>query len=383
VVDAAALKASWALVAAQGDEAAEVFYAVLFTSAPKLRGMFPPSMAAQRDRLLHALGHIVSNVDDTGLLTGFAAQLGRDHRKYGVLAEHYPIVGQALVETLRRALGSGWTPALAADWAAAYQTVARVMRDAAQQAAGSMPAWWLAEVTGVQRRAPEITVFTVRPDYPYDYLPGQSAAVESERRPRVWRYLSPANAPRPDGCLEFHVRAVPGGMLSPALVYQLQVGDTVKLGPPVGHTLTGYRHTDRDLLLIAGGTGLAPLRAIVEDLAATGTGRAVTLIVGASTAAGLYDLDHLRHLAVRLPRLSVVAAVAHGPLRGARRGDAVDVALGAGRWAGHDIYLCGSPGMLAGTRARLVAAGYPAPQIRSEDYTQHVHPTVMDHALRR
>jgi ferredoxin-NADP reductase len=132
------------------------------------------------------------------------------------------------------------------------------MFEAAEQAAGRAPAWWPAEVTAVQRRTPQIGVFTVRADYPYDYLPGQAVAVESERRPRVWRHLSPANPPRPEETIEFHVRAVPGGMLSPALVYQLQPGDTIRLGPPVGHALTGFRHTDRDLLLIAGGTGLAP-----------------------------------------------------------------------------------------------------------------------------
>jgi hemoglobin-like flavoprotein len=137
MVDTAALKASWAQVATRGDEAAEVFYAVLFTTAPELRGMFPPSMVAQRDRLLHALGNIISHVDDARVLAGFAAQLGRDHRKYGVLAEHYPIVGKALIETLRRGLGGGWTPWLAADWAAAYQKVAR--GDVRGRGAGSRP----------------------------------------------------------------------------------------------------------------------------------------------------------------------------------------------------------------------------------------------------
>jgi NAD(P)H-flavin reductase/hemoglobin-like flavoprotein len=382
-LDAAALKASWAKVAAYGDEAAEIFYAVLFTSAPQLRGLFPPSMAAQRDRLLHALGHIVSNVDDSGLLTGFAAHLGRDHRKYGVRAEHYPLVGQALVETLRRALGPEWTPALAANWTAAYHTVATLMSNAAEQAERSTPAWWTAKVTDVARRTSQVTVFTARPNYPYDYVPGQSVSVESELRPRVWRYLSPANAPRADGSLEFHVRAVPGGMLSPALVYQLQPGDSVRLGSPVGRALTTYRHTDRDLLLIAGGTGLAPLRAIVEDLANAGTDRRVTLIVGADIFGGLHDVERLWHLQETQPWLTVIPAVRYGALRGAQRGSAVDVALNVGRWSGHDIYVCGSPEMLAATRRQLLTAGYSPQQIHSEDYTQHPHAPVTEQAFRR
>ncbi|MBO0871445.1 MAG: hypothetical protein J2P15_23065 [Micromonosporaceae bacterium] len=377
------LKASWARVVAHGDEAAEVFYAVLFTSAPQLRSMFPPSMAAQRDRLLHALGHIISNVDDAQVLASFAAQLGRDHRKYGVRNEHYPLVGYALLETLRRALGPEWTQAMAANWTEAYRAVAALMNKAAEQAEGSTPPWWLAKVTDVARRAPQVAVFTARPDYSYEYLPGQSVSVQSELRPGVWRYLSPANAPRTDGSLEFHVRAVAGGMLSPALVYQLQPGDDIRLGSPVGHALTTYRDTNRDLLLLAGGTGLAPLRAIVEDLIATGTDRRATLVVGAGTAAGLYDLQHLLLLQQNRPWLRVIPALQHGSLPGAQRGTAVDVAVSGGPWAGHEIYVCGPPGMLATARDRLLAAGCSPQQIHHEDYTQHPYAPAIDQAPRR
>ncbi|MFC7761892.1 FAD-binding oxidoreductase [Catellatospora bangladeshensis] len=74
----------------------------------------------------------------------------------------------------------------------------------------------------------------------------------------MWRLLSPANTPRADGTIEFHVRAQPGGELSPALVHQLREGDQVRLGAPVGRRLTLTPGGGRDLLLIAAGTGLAP-----------------------------------------------------------------------------------------------------------------------------
>jgi NAD(P)H-flavin reductase/hemoglobin-like flavoprotein len=383
-VDTAALKASWARVAGLGGQAAEVFYAVLFTAAPKLRGMFPVSMTAQRDRLLHALGHIVSHVDDPHTLASFAAQLGRDHRKYGVLAEHYPLVGQALLETLRRGLGAAWTPDLARDWAAAYHHVATLMCEAAEQAAGRTPAWWQAEILQVDRRAPDVTVLSVRPDYPYEYLPGQSVPVETEHRPRVWRYLSPANAPRADGTIEFHVRAVPGGALSPVLVYQLRAGDTVKLGAPLGEALTGYRTTGRDLLLIAGGTGLAPMRAIIDDLTAGGgAGRLVTLVVGAHTAMGLYDRRVLHHRAATTRWLRLVEAVQQGPLYGANRGTAVEVALATGSWPHAEVYLCGSPTMVAATHRQLQAAGHDPGRLHSETYSYHAYPPLTRQPARR
>ena len=52
----------------------------------------------------------------------------------------------------------------------------------------------------------EIAVLTVRPEEPLRYLPGQSFAMEVERRPRLWRYSSPANAPREDGSIELTCR---------------------------------------------------------------------------------------------------------------------------------------------------------------------------------
>ena len=62
-MDAAALKESWAIVAKSGDEVPLYFYSHLFLSHPELRELFPISMAAQRDKLVTALGTIVSNVD--------------------------------------------------------------------------------------------------------------------------------------------------------------------------------------------------------------------------------------------------------------------------------------------------------------------------------
>jgi NAD(P)H-flavin reductase/hemoglobin-like flavoprotein len=359
-VDVAALRASWARVRAHGDDAPALFYALLFTMAPELRPMFPIAMTAQRDRLLAALGQIVSHVDDGEALVSYVEQLGRDHRRFAVAEHHYPIVGQALLATLQRILGPAWTPRLAADWAAAYRLVADTMIDAAARAALTSPPWWDATVTSVQRRTAQVTVLTVRPALPFPFHPGQSVAVEYPRRPRLWRYFSPANAPRADGTIELHVRAVRAGQVSPALAYRCEPGESLRLGAPVGTALCGYRSSRRDLLLIGGGTGLAPLRSIVESLAGTGDPRDVTFVVGADTAAELYDLPALCALEATWPGLTVVGAIADRRPGPGRRGTAVEVALRHRDWSTHDIYVCGSPAMVAGTRTALHCAGYPS-----------------------
>jgi NAD(P)H-flavin reductase/hemoglobin-like flavoprotein len=373
-VDAARLKATWAKAAALGDAVPAFFYAVLFVAHPELRQLFPVSMAAQRDRLFTALGRIVSSVDDTDTLVPYVAQLGRDHRRFDVQPEHYPAVGEALLTTLEHFLGDEWTPEVAADWQAAYGVLAQVMVNAAAEAAGSTPAWWEADVIAHERRTPEIAVLQIVPRQRYGFVPGQSFAAETAYRPRVWRYLSPANAPRDDGTIELHVRAVDGGGVSSALVHAAQPGDTLRMGAPVGTRLTLTGDVERDLLLIAGGTGLAPLRALTEQVAWQGGRRRVQLFVGARTAADLYDLAWLQLMASRYPWLTVVPAVSADPLFGGEQGDVVDVALRRGRWDNHEVYVCGSAPMVAGTVDRLTRAGFDPARLRIEDFDSGYSP---------
>ena len=203
------------------------FYSRLFVAVPEIRRMFPLSMVAQRDRLVTALGYTVSHVDDLERLVPYLEELGRDHRRFGALAEHYGPVGDALLATLGDFLGPDWSLELVQDWADAYGLVASTMIAAAEAAARSTPAAWVAEVVGHERRTFDIAVVTVQPEERYDYLPGQSMAVETAARPRLWRYYSPANAPREDGSSELHVRRVPGGPVSSALVDRTQLGDLV------------------------------------------------------------------------------------------------------------------------------------------------------------
>ncbi|MBN3586123.1 flavohemoprotein, partial [Algoriphagus aestuarii] len=92
--------------------------------------------------------------------TAFLAQLGRDHRRFDVRPEHYPIVGQALLHTLAQGLGPAWTPELAAKWSAAYDLVSRLMIEAANESAAREPARWDAEIVAHERRAGDIAVIT-------------------------------------------------------------------------------------------------------------------------------------------------------------------------------------------------------------------------------
>ncbi|WP_406044762.1 globin domain-containing protein [Micromonospora sp. NBC_00898] len=369
-MDAARLKQSWSLVAAHGDQVPLYFYSTLFLAYPETRQMFPTNMAGQRDRLVTALGHIVSHVDQVDRLVGFLQDLGADHRKFAVRAEHYPAVGEALLATLRHFLGEEWTDELAQDWAAAYGLVAQVMTEAAQAAEAVNPPWWVAEILAHERRAFDVAVLTVRPQYLLPFTPGQSIGV-SHPAVRSWRYYSPANAPRADGTLELHVRAAPGGAVSSRLVYGCAVGDQIHLAAPVGDRLMLWSAGSSDLLLLASGTGWAPVKALVEQVAAEGARRKVDLYVGARSHSEFYDNDAIDKLAASYPWLTVSYVVGMDLRRPGEFVQPVDRALADGDWRSRHVYICGSDEMVSHSVTALTQGGYHAGQLHHEGFGKH------------
>ena len=366
-IDTAALKANFAEVAGHGpDVIAQYFYSYLFLRYPETRDMFPPSMTKQRDRLVGALVRIVTNVDNVGELVPYLEDLGRDHRKFGTLAGHYPAVGEALITTLRHFSGDSWTDQLHGDWAAAYGIVAGAMSTAAQKVDESEPAWWDADITEVDLRTFDLAVLKVRTETPHPYVAGQSISVEpSTLRPREWRLYTPANAP--GGLeIELHVRLIDGGPVSTALVRSSSPGDKLRLGPPVGQLVLDPVST-RPLLLVGGSTGLAPLKSIVDQLARDG-GRPTHLYFGARSVREIYDRKDLELLAERYPWLTVVIAISDDIRWKGLRGPVGTVVANAGGWESHDVFVCGSPAMVKFTVAKLIASGVPENQIKFEDF---------------
>ena len=362
-MDIPAMRANFAKAAANGDEVPLYFYSHLFLSHPETRGMFPVSMAHQRDRLFSALGEVVARVDDLDALVPILQQLGRDHRKFGTLAAHYPAVGASLLATLEH-FDDEWSPELAKDWTEAYTLVAEVMIAAADEAA-EQPAWWEADVVGHERRTIDVAVLQIRPRARYDYQAGQSLSLETDLRPRLWRYYSPANAPRPDGLMELHVKARDGGPVSSALVRRVGEGDVLRLGPPIGH-LALEPGSDRDLLLVAGGVGLAPMKALIDQVARHGPTRRVDLFAGFRTEHDAYDVAALRALEEENPWLTVTVAVSEDKISSLEHGDIGDVVLRHGPWSSREVCVAGPAPMVDDTVARLLRHGVPQQRLHSE-----------------
>jgi len=357
------MRANFAKAAAHGDDAPLWFYSHLFLAHPETRALFPVSMAHQRDRLFAALGDVVHYVDDLDRLVPLLQQLGRDHRKFGTVAEHYPAVGASLLATLEH-FDDEWDDHLAKSWTEAYGLVADVMVQAAEKAVDEPP-WWDAEIVAHERRTADVAVLQVRPRAAFPYRPGQELSLETELRPRLWRYYSIANARRPDESLELHVKARDGGPVSTALVVGASVGDQLRLGPAMGE-LTLDPDSDRDLLLVAGGTGLAPMKALVDQVAREGPARRVDLFVGARTQDGFYDRADLERLQAEHPWLTVTLAVSDDPASALEQGTVGEVVARSGPWNSREVFVAGPGVMVEDTVTRLLADGARRERIRSE-----------------
>ena len=134
------IRDTWAIVEPNAGRVAEFFYATLFGIAPATRELFPINMQVQRSRLLRALVHVVQMVDRPDDLIPFLRQLGRDHRKFGVVASHYEAVGMALLAAIKEYARGAWTDEVERAWAEAYTIMARAMLESAGSDEG--PAWW-------------------------------------------------------------------------------------------------------------------------------------------------------------------------------------------------------------------------------------------------
>jgi NAD(P)H-flavin reductase/hemoglobin-like flavoprotein len=295
-------------LAGDPDGAMEYFYARLFALHPGLRGLYPHAMTNTRAAVFRELSKLLAGIDDQERTEQVLAKVAKDHRKFGVKEKHYRPFFDGLVALAEHAAGPSWTRESAAAWRSATEWFAAVMAAAAADDASRQPAWWTGEIVQHDRRTDTVAVLTIRPDRPLAYAAGQYLPVQTPRWPRIWRNYSIANAPRENNLIDLHVRAIPGGMVSTALVSHCSTGDTVLLGAARGG-MAVPEDPARDLVCVAGGTGLAPLKAITEAVicaAGGGRRRAITLYVGVRRQRDLYDAADLKMLKLAYPPLEII-----------------------------------------------------------------------------
>jgi len=216
----------------------------------------------------------------------------------------------------------------------------------------------------------DIVRLVVQLDTSLPYKAGQFAQLTLDGLPGVSRSYSFASPVQPDAKVSFFVRKVPGGRFSLHVHEQALVGQTVTVEGPMGDFW--MRSAEAPLLMVAGGSGLAPVLAMLEDALANGVKRPVTLLFGARTQADLYARDLIATLAQRWPsRFEFVPVLSQEPdisTWTGQRGLVVD-ALAEHLVPTCHAYLCGPPPMVDSVRAQLLQRGVSSNHIHADRFT--------------
>jgi CDP-4-dehydro-6-deoxyglucose reductase len=208
-------------------------------------------------------------------------------------------------------------------------------------------------VKTLERVAPDVTVMRLQlpANERLQFLAGQyiDFLLKDGRR----RSFSLANAPHADGYLELHLRLAPGGQFTEHVFNTMKERDILRFEGPLGsfflreHAEDGG---DKPVLMVAGGTGFAPMKAIMEHALHTGITRPMVLYWGARNRAGLY-LDELpRQWAAQMPNFTYVPVLSEpgpedewtgrtGLVHTAAMQDIMDL-------SGWQAYVCGAPAMV-------------------------------------
>lgn len=225
-----------------------------------------------------------------------------------------------------------------------------------------------ARVFSNELAAPDVSVLRLR-------LPaGQRARFQAGQYLQVLlddgstRSYSMANPPQESDGVTLHIRHVPGGRFS-AQVAQLVPGDTLQVELPFGQV--ALRADDaRPIVFVAGGTGFAPAKSILDDMLKRRVKRPATLVWGAREANGLYLRPAVERWQKQWPDFRFIAALSDTPAdaAGAAFAGRVDQALRTAcpDLAGHVVYCCGSPPMVAAVRGVAAESGLAAEDFHAD-----------------
>jgi CDP-4-dehydro-6-deoxyglucose reductase, E3 len=230
-------------------------------------------------------------------------------------------------------------------------------------------------VNHLERASPDVIVMTLQLPAAdtFQYRAGQY--VEFLLRDGDRRSYSMANAPHTQAAgpqVELHIRHMPGGKFTDHVFGTLKEKDILRIeGPYGGFCLR--EDSDKPIVLLASGTGFAPIKAIIEHMAHTGTTRPTTLYWGGRRPADLYQSEWIEARLSDMPHLRYVPVISDalpedgwtgrtGFVHSAVLKDMPDL-------SGHEVYACGAPIVIESARRDYLAAGLPAEAFFADSFT--------------
>lgn len=201
------------------------------------------------------------------------------------------------------------------------------------------------------------------------FLPGQYIDVLLAKNHR--RSFSLANPPHDDALLELHVRNVPGGLFSQEVFSHLREGALLRIQGPLG-TFFLRENSTRPMVMVAGGTGYAPIQAMLRHLFEQGRPRDIAFYWGARAGRDLYADARLKAWASEHPSFRYVPVLSEPMAEDRWRGRTgfvhAAVLQDFPSPSGHDIYLSGPPPMVQAARAAFPAHGADPLHIYSDSF---------------
>lgn len=377
----AIVKATVPLLESGGEALTTHFYNMLISEHPEVRPMFNlanQASGAQQRALANGVLMYARHIDQLEQLGGLVSQIINKHVALNILPEHYPIVGQCLLRSIREVLGAEIaTDAVIEAWAAAYQQLADLLIGLEEKIYAereAAPGGWrgtrLFRVARKVRESDEITSFYLRPDdngellafYPGQYI-GVRLTVDREEVRRNYSLSAMSNGRE----YRISVKREPNGKVSNHLHSRVNENDTLELFAPAGDFK--LEHSDKPLVLISGGVGITPTLAMLQ--AALNTDRTVHFIHSARHGGVHAFRDAIEQLAARHPKLKrfycyeqrrANDADAHGI--GYLDETRLDAWLPETRDV--DVYFLGPIAFMKAVKKHLKAIGVPESQSRYE-----------------
>jgi nitric oxide dioxygenase len=378
-----------------GETLTRHFYVRMFEKNPEVRAFFNPANQAsggQQQALAAAICAYAANIDNLGVLTGAVEVIAQKHASLQIKPEHYPIVGENLLASIKEVLGEAATDEVIDAWAAAYGVLTDILtgreREIYDEQAAAPGGWRDFKAFKVVKKEKESEVITSLYLEPDDgtavppFKPGQyiSLRVPCEDGSTTMRNYSLSGRP---GEAHFRIsvkreagQGVPDGYVSNLLHKSVDVGQTVELAAPSGEfILDQSMGADRPLVLVAGGVGITPVFSMLLVALETMPERDVHFIYGCideKHQAFKADIDRLQK---DHPNLKVHTRYSDRSSDEIAKGTAANVSDGfvdaeliesvVGQ-RDADYYFCGPKLFMAAVNRTLVGWNVPRSQIHFE-----------------
>ena len=236
--------------------------------------------------------------------------------------------------------------------------------DQAVRAADEVPY----RASAIERLTPAIVEVQLRPlAAPLEFLPGEFVLLEDRARRVPPRSYSIANAPRPDGSISLLITRVLEGQTSSWVHDRLSTGDDVTITGPYG-TFVADPASTAPCLHLAAGSGLAPIRALIEAALAGAPDRSQTLVFSARTEADELHRERILSWQAAYPSFRYFRTLSRGPGAGPR-GRVPEVLPGLCReLGGHEVFIAGAPGFVRACAIAAEALGAAPERLHTEPF---------------